>query len=48
MPKFQVTMLEFVLLVAGTAAKNVTPAGNESVTITLLADDGPKFVTKIV
>jgi len=30
------------------ADTNVTPAGNVSVTTTLLADDGPKFVTEIV
>ena len=30
------------------ALTNVTPAGNASVTTTLLAVDGPKFVTQIV
>ena len=30
------------------ALTNVTPAGNASVTTTLLAMDGPKFVTEIV
>ncbi len=30
------------------ADANVTPAGNVSVTTTLLAEDGPKFVTEIV
>src|ERR1035438_10455871 len=30
------------------ALTNVTPSGNVSVTVTLLALEGPKFVTKIV
>ena len=30
------------------ALTNVTPLGNASVTVTLLALDGPKFVTEIV
>src|SRR5437763_1028144 len=30
------------------AFTNVTPAGKASVTVTLLADEGPKFVTLIV
>ena len=30
------------------ALTEVTPTGNVSVTTTLLADDGPKFVTEIV
>ena len=30
------------------ALTNVTPSGNVSVTVTLLALDGPKFVTDIV
>jgi len=30
------------------ALTNVTPAGKVSVTVTLLAADGPKFVTEIV
>jgi hypothetical protein len=30
------------------ALTNVTPTGNVSVTVTLLAPDGPKFVTLIV
>jgi hypothetical protein len=30
------------------ALTNVTPNGNVSVTVTLLALDGPKFVTEIV
>lgn len=30
------------------ALTNVTPAGNVSVTVTLLALDGPKFVTLMV
>ena len=46
-PKFQITLLPFVapLLLALT---NVTPFGNASVTVTLLALDGPKFVTVMV
>jgi hypothetical protein len=33
---------------AGTAPTNTSPAGSASVTVTLLALDGPKFVTLIV
>ena len=46
-PKFQFTTPAFVVP-PPEADTNVTPAGNASVTTTLLADDGPKFVTEIV
>ena len=46
-PKFQFTTPLFVVP-PSEADTNVTPAGNASVTTTLLADDGPKFVTEIV
>ena len=46
-PKFHVTRpLAFAPLPL--ALTNVTPTGNVSVTITLLADDGPKFETVMV
>jgi hypothetical protein len=43
--QFTVPKLFTPLLLALT---NVTPTGNASVTVTLLALDGPKFVTEIV
>ena len=46
-PKFQITLLPFVVPPL-LALKNATPFGNASVTVTLLALDGPKFVTEIV
>ena len=46
-PKFHVTRpLAFAPLPL--AVTNVTPLGNVSVTMTLLADDGPKFETVMV
>ena len=46
-PKFQITLLPFVVPPL-LALKKVTPFGNASVTVTLLALDGPKFVTVMV
>ena len=46
-PKFHVTRLPFVTP-PPVAETNVTLFGNASVTVTLLALDGPKFVTEIV
>ena len=46
-PKLHVTTLPFVTP-PPVAETNVTPTGNASVTVTLLALDGPKFVTEIV
>jgi len=45
--KFQITVPPLVAPLS-LALTNVTPAGNVSVTTTLLAPDGPKFVTEIV
>jgi hypothetical protein len=46
-PKVQFTT-PLVLIPLPLALTNVTPSGNVSVTTTLLALDGPKFVTDIV
>ena len=46
-PKFQITLLPFVAP-PPVVLTNVTPLGSASVTVTLLADDGPKFVTVMV
>jgi hypothetical protein len=46
-PSDQLTRLPFVTP-PPVADTNVTPFGNASVTVTLLALDGPKFVTEIV
>ena len=46
-PKLQLTT-PLVLAPPPVALTNVTPSGNVSVTVTLLALDGPKFVTDIV
>jgi hypothetical protein len=46
-PRLQLTT-PLVLAPPPLALTNVTPSGNVSVTTTLLALDGPKFVTEIV
>ena len=46
-PKFQITLLPFIVP-PPVVPTNVTPIGNASVTVTLLALDGPKFVTVMV
>ena len=46
-PRFQFTT-PALLMPPPVAETNVKPAGKVSVTITLLAADGPKFVTEIV
>jgi hypothetical protein len=46
-PRLQLTT-PLVLAPPPLALTNVTPSGNVSVTVTLLALDGPKFVTEIV
>jgi hypothetical protein len=46
-PKLQLTT-PLLLAPPPLALTNVTVAGNVSVTVTLLALDGPKFVTEIV
>jgi hypothetical protein len=46
-PKVQFTT-PLLLAPPPLALTNVTPSGNVSVTVTLLALDGPKFVTDIV
>ena len=46
-PKFQMTLFPFVAPPPDALTK-VTPFGNASVTVTLLALEGPKFVTLIV
>ena len=46
-PKLHVTKPPFVTP-PPVALTNVTPTGNVSVTVTLLAVDGPKFVTLMV
>ena len=46
-PKFQVT-IPFTFAPLPLALTNVTLLGNVSVTITLLAADGPRFVTETV
>jgi hypothetical protein len=46
-PKLQLTT-PLLLAPPPLALKNVTPNGNVSVTVTLLALEGPKFVTEIV
>ena len=46
-PKFQITLPPFVVP-PPVVLTNVTPLGNASVTVTLLALDGPKFVTVMV
>ena len=46
-PKLHVTKPALVVP-PPVALTNVTPTGNVSVTVTLLAVDGPKFVTEIV
>ena len=45
-PKFQIT-LPPKFTPPAVAFEKVIPTGNVSVTVTLLADDGPLFVTKI-
>jgi hypothetical protein len=47
MPKLQFTT-PLVFTPPPLALTNVTPNGNVSVTVTLLAVEGPKFVTEIV
>ena len=44
-PRFQTTLPPRFVPPA-VAFENVTPLGSASVTVTLLADDGPRFVTK--
>ena len=46
-PSDQITLLPFEVPLP-LALTNATPAGNASVTVTLLALDGPKLVTEIV
>ena len=46
-PRFQITLLPTFTPLAD-ALEKVIPTGNVSVTVTLLALDGPKFVTEIV
>jgi hypothetical protein len=46
-PRLQLTT-PLLLTPPPLALTNVTPNGNVSVTVTLLALDGPKFVTEIV
>ena len=47
MPKFQTTAA-LLLMPPPVALTKFTPTGNASVTTTLLAGVGPKFVTEIV
>ena len=46
-PSVQITLPPFVVPLP-LALTNITPTGSASVTVTLLALDGPKFVTEIV
>ena len=48
LPRLQTTWLLAFVVVTGTELINTSPTGKLSVTVTLLAIDGPKFVTDML